>query len=227
MMGKDFILIDADDTLWENEKDFRGAEDRLVDLLSPYADTKGIREKLWAKQEENIPYFGYGSKTYLIGMLDTALSLCGGELNTEIYLGIKKIVTELAFHPLQIFDGVEETLEYLSERHTLIMATKGDGIEQLMKARKSGLLKYFLSVEVMPYKDTDDYLDIVRKYGITPENLVMVGNSVRSDIIPAVTLGGRAFYIPSKDIWSHEVADFPSGERAIQLESFRDLTRFL
>jgi putative hydrolase of the HAD superfamily len=107
------IFIDADDTLWENEQFFRDAEAQFAELLADYTSPEGVQAMLWRKQEENIPLFGYGSKTYLIGMTDAAMELCGGQLPEKIYLGIKKIITELAFHEFQLIDGVIETLEEL------------------------------------------------------------------------------------------------------------------
>ena len=107
----DTIFIDADDTLWENEQYFRNAEQKFTELLADYTSPDGVQQMLWQKQEDNIPLFGYGSKTYMIGMTDAALELCGGHLPEHIYYGVKKIITDLAFHELQIIDGVEETLK--------------------------------------------------------------------------------------------------------------------
>ena len=101
-----YIFFDADDTLWENERYFREAEDKFIELLADYTTPEGVQHMLWQKQEENIPLFGYGSKTYLIGMTDAALDLCGGRMPENIYYGIKNIITELAFHELEMIDGV-------------------------------------------------------------------------------------------------------------------------
>ena len=131
------IFFDADDTLWENERYFRAAEAKFIELLADYTTPEGVQDMLWRKQEDNIPLFGYGSKTYMIGMTDAALELCGGSLTEEIYYGIKNIITELAFHELQIIEGVKETLEALQGKYELIVATKGDLPEQMAKFRKS------------------------------------------------------------------------------------------
>ena len=117
------IFFDADDTLWENERYFRAAEAKFIELLADYTSPEGVQDMLWRKQEDNIPLFGYGSKTYMIGMTDAALELCGGVLPEHIYYGIKKIITELAFHELEIIEGVEETLKALQGRYKLIVAT--------------------------------------------------------------------------------------------------------
>ena len=143
------IFFDADDTLWENEQFFRDAEAQFAELLSDYTSPEGVQQMLWQKQEENIPLFGYGSKTYMIGMTDAAMELCGGILPEKIYYGVKKIITDLAFHEFEIIDGVVETLEALQGKYTLIVATKGDLTEQLSKYRSSGLDKYFHHCEVM------------------------------------------------------------------------------
>ena len=114
------IFFDADDTLWENEQFFRDAEAEFAELLADYTSPEGVQEMRWRKQEENIPLFGYGSKTYMIGMTDAALELCGGHLPEHIYYGIKKIITDLAFHEFQIIEGVEEVLQALQGHYTLV-----------------------------------------------------------------------------------------------------------
>lgn len=222
----DYLFIDADDTLWENEKFFRDAEKQFAALLAPNADFAEIQNSLWRNQEENIPYFGYGSKTYLIGMTDAAMELCGGNLPAGIYREIKNIIMNLAFHDVELFDGVEDTLRTLSGRHRLILATKGDASEQLWKVRKSGVMKYFAGCEVMQKKDAEDYLEVSRKYSVDPGDFVMVGNSVRSDVVPVLEIGARAFFIPHEIVWVHEIAEMPKSPRVTSLESFRNLLEF-
>ena len=127
LKGKfDTVFFDADDTLWENEQFFRNAEAQFAELLADYTSPEGVQQMLWQKQEDNIPLFGYGSKTYMIGMTDAAMELCGGHLPHHIYYGVKKIITELAFHEFEIIDGVRETLEALQGHYRLVVATKGD-----------------------------------------------------------------------------------------------------
>jgi len=227
LAGYRTVFIDADDTLWENEGDFRRAEDLFAELLAPVADVEEVRHMLWEKQEENIPTFGYGSKTYLIGMLDAAFELSGGRLDYDVFKKVREIIIRLSTHPLEIIDGVEETLQYLSKRYRLIVATKGDCVEQTAKFRKSGLDKYFLSCEVMIDKSEEDYREVAAKYGIEPSDILMVGNSVRSDIIPVLNLGGRAILLPSKENWIHEAAEVPDSDHLLQLSSFKELKDYL
>ena len=221
------IFFDADDTLWENEQFFRDAEAQFAELLSDYTSPEGVQAMLWRKQEENIPLFGYGSKTYLIGMTDAAMELCGGELPENIYLGIKKIITELAFHEFQLIAGVEETLQALQGHYTLVVATKGDLTEQLYKYRLSGLAKYFHHCEVMENKDEKNYLELAAKNNLQPEQILMIGNSVKSDIAPVVNIGGMAFHTPHEVIWVHEIMDMPQSDRIIELNNIREVLDYL
>jgi putative hydrolase of the HAD superfamily len=221
------IFIDADDTLWENEQFFRDAEAQFAELLADYTSPEGVQAMLWRKQEENIPLFGYGSKTYLIGMTDAAMELCGGQLPEKIYLGIKKIITELAFHEFQLIDGVIETLEELQKHYTLIVATKGDLTEQLHKYRQSGLAKYFHHCEVMENKDEKNYLELAAKHNLKPEQILMIGNSVKSDIVPVVNIGGIAFHTPHEVVWVHEMMDMPQSDRIIELSCIKEVLDYL
>lgn len=221
------IFFDADDTLWENEQFFRDAEAQFAELLSDYTSPEGVQQMLWAKQEENIPLFGYGSKTYMIGMTDAAMELCGGQLPEKIYYGVKKIITDLAFHEFEIIDGVVETLEALQGKYTLIVATKGDLTEQLSKYRSSGLDKYFHHCEVMENKDEKNYMELLAKNNLEPAQLLMVGNSVKSDIAPVVNIGGTAIHTPHDVIWVHEMMDMPESDRIIEVTDIKDIIKHL
>lgn len=221
------IFFDADDTLWENEQFFRDAEAQFTELLSDYTGPEGVQQMLWHKQEENIPLFGYGSKTYMIGMTDAAIELCGGTLPEKIYLGIKEIIKKLAFHEFQLIDGVEETLKALQDKYTLIVATKGDLTEQLYKYRQSGLDKYFHHCEVMENKDEKNYLELAAKHNLAPEQILMIGNSVKSDIAPVVNIGGIAINTPHEVVWVHEMMDMPESDSIIIVQNIREVLDYL
>jgi putative hydrolase of the HAD superfamily len=222
-----YIFFDADDTLWENEQYFRAAEAKFIELLADYTTPEGVQDMLWRKQEDNIPLFGYGSKTYMIGMTDAALELCGGTLPEHIYYGIKKIITDLAFHELEIIEGVKETLEALQGRYELIVATKGDLPEQMGKFRSSGLSHYFHHCEVMENKDEKNWLEIAAKHNLHPEEILMIGNSVKSDIAPVVSLGGWAIHTPHEVVWVHEMMDMPQNDRIIEVKNIREILSYL
>ena len=221
------IFFDADDTLWENEMFFRQAEEKFAELLADYTDREGLQQLLWQKQEDNIPLFGYGSKTYMIGMTDAALELCGGKLPEHIYYGVKKVITDLAFHEFKLIDGVQETLEALSGHYRLVVATKGDVTEQMFKYRRSGLDRYFHHCEVMENKDEKNYLELAAKNDLQPEQLLMVGNSVKSDIAPVINVGGWAINTPHDVVWVHEMMDMPESDRIIEVQSIRDVISLL
>lgn len=222
-----YIFFDADDTLWENEQFFRNAEAQFIELLSDYTTPEGVQQMLWLKQEENIPLFSYGSKTYLIGMADAAMELCGGTLPNRIYYGIKDIIKNLAFHNLQIIDGVEETLKALDGHYKMVVATKGDTLEQMTKFRTSGLEKYFHHCEVMENKDERNYIELAGKHDIRPEEILMIGNSVKSDIAPVINLGGWAIHTPHEVVWVHEMMDMPESERITIVQNIREIIPML
>ena len=221
------IFFDADDTLWENEQYFRAAEAKFIELLADYTTPEGVQDMLWRKQEDNIPLFGYGSKTYMIGMTDAALELCGGTLPEHIYYGIKKIITDLAFHELEIIEGVKETLEALQGLYELIVATKGDLPEQMGKFRSSGLSQYFHHCEVMENKDEKNWLEVAAKHNLRPDELLMIGNSVKSDIAPVVSLGGWAIHTPHEVVWVHEMMDMPQNDRIIEVKNITEILDYL
>ena len=228
LKGKfDTIFFDADDTLWQNEEFFRTAEARFTELLADYTSPEGVQQMLWEKQEDNIPLFGYGSKTYMIGMTDAAMELCGGHLPDHIYYGVKKIITELAYHEFELIEGVEETLNALKDHYKLIVATKGDLTEQMNKFRISGLADYFHHCEVMENKNEKNYLELAAKHDLKPEQILMIGNSVKSDIAPVVNIGGIAFHTPHEVVWVHEMMDMPESDRIIELQNIREITDYL
>lgn len=223
-MTRKIIFFDADDTLWENEGYFRKAEKEFTELLHHEADAASVQQILDARQEGNIPIFGYGSKTYMLGMLDTAMELCGGVLDSRTYFGIKKIITDLAYHRFEMIDGVEGALGKIRDMGCeLAVATKGDLTEQLAKYRKSGLSRFFHHIEVLENKDRKNYLELCQKFDIAPEDLVMVGNSVKSDIIPVVEIGGRAIHVPHEMVWAHEYAEMPDSDRVFEVGSIGEV----
>lgn len=221
------VFFDADDTLWENERFFREAEVHFAELLKDYTTAEGVQHMLWQKQEDNIPLFGYGSKTYMIGMTDAAIELCGGNLPDKIYYGVKKIITDLAYHEFEIIDGVVETLQALQGKYRLIVATKGDLPEQMNKFRISGLAQYFHHCEVMENKDEKNYLELAAKNDIDPHKMLMVGNSVKSDIAPVVSIGGTAIHTPHEVVWVHEMMDMPESDRIIEVQNIREVLQYL
>ena len=222
-----YIFFDADDTLWENECYFREAEHRFALLLSSYAAPGQTAEILARKQEENIPIFGYGSKTYLFGMLDAAVEICGDRFSKEIYIKAKEIIQELAYHKFHLMPDIEEVLKALHGTYRLAVATKGDLLEQMTKYRESGLEKYFHHIEVMERKSEEDYRHMAAKLDIRPEEILMVGNSVKSDIAPVISIGGMAIHVPHKVTWAHEMMDIPDSDRVYEVKNIKEILDLL
>lgn len=222
-----YVFFDADDTLWENESYFREAEKKFASLLSEYADEEETIGLLGEKQEENIPIFGYGSKTLLIGMLDTVSEICGRNTDDRLYFSIKKIIIELLHHEFHLIDGVVETLDALKGKYRLAVATKGDLSEQLYKYNESGLSGYFHHVEVMQNKDEENYAAMARKLDLKPSEILMVGNSIKSDIAPVIAVGGTAIHIPHTVTWAHEMMEMPVSDRIIEKKRIKDILDLL
>ena len=182
---------------------------------------------LMQKQEDNIPIYGYGSKTYLIGMLDAAAELCGEDFDSRIYRKTKQIIHDLAYHEFHLKEGIEDVLKALGKKYRLAVATKGDLPEQMNKYRESGLKKYFHHIEVMEKKSEEDYLEMAAKLDLRPEEILMVGNSVKSDIAPVINIGGTAIHVPHEVTWAHEMMDIPDSDRVIEVKNIKEILKIL
>lgn len=222
-----YVFFDADDTLWENEIYYREAERRFALLFSSILSEEEAIEVITRKQEEVIPAFGYGFKTFLVAMTDAAIEICGGQTDKKTFNAIKNIVTDLSRHEVVMIDGVEEVFRELSRKYRIVIATKGDLMEQLFKCRNSGLGQYVFQTEVLFNKDEENYLALSEKIGIAPEDMLMVGNSVKSDIVPVLNIGGSAIHIPHEMVWAHEMMDLPQSDRLIELENIREIRKIL
>ena len=221
------IFLDADDTLWENDIYFRKAEEEFAEYMSVYTSDEEARRLLAEKQEDNIPTYGYGSKTYLLGMLDAAAVIAPEQFGPQMYRDIKAIITRLATHRFDWLDAAEQTVRLLARRYKIVIATKGELSEQMRKFRLSGIDSCVTAIEVMEKKSEDDYRNLAVKMGIEPENFLMVGNAVRSDIAPVVAMGGWAVHIPYAVTWVHEIMDMPDSDRVIELTHISQLQDLL
>lgn len=203
-MRFDIVAFDADDTLWINEPRYLDAEAKLRHVLSAYALSDEISLYLHQTEIRNLGVFGYGVKGYIISMLETALEISGKRVTGTEIAEILKIGKNMLEAPVQLFDHVEATLEQLSKTKDLMMITKGDLVEQEDRIQRSGLAKYFRYIEIVSEKTETTYQNILQKYQVRPEQFIMVGNSLRSDILPVVALGALAIYIHYENTWQHE-----------------------
>ena len=198
------IAFDADDTLWINETYFREAEDAFAALLSPYETKNKITQELFKTEIKNLSIYGYGIKGFVLSMLECALVLSNYQLPPETLGEIIAIGKEMLEKPIQLLDEVEEVLESLQGKYKLIVATKGDLLDQERKLEKSNLLHYFHHIEVMSDKKEKDYLKLVKHLDIVPAQLLMIGNSLKSDVLPLLGIGAKAIHIPFHTTWVHE-----------------------
>lgn len=203
------VGFDADDTLWVNETYFWETEDKLRLLLAPYVDSKIISEELFRTEMQNMPLYGYGIKAYLLSVIETAIRITSGKVPASVLGQIIELGKEQLNHPVELLDGVEETLNALVGRYRLILVTKGDLLDQERKLRHSGLEHLFHHVEIMSDKTDREYRQLLNHLDIRPDQFLMIGNSVRSDILPPLALGSHAVHIPFHTTWEHEKVDEP------------------
>jgi putative hydrolase of the HAD superfamily len=198
------IAFDADDTLWVNETYFREAETKFAKLLSNYETENKIDQELFKMEIENLSIYGYGIKGFMLSMVECALKLSNYTISQKTIEKILDIGKEMLEKPIELLDGVEEVLKELNGKYKLIVATKGDLLDQERKLEKSGLLKYFHHIEVMSEKKVPDYQKLVKHLDIPTQELLMIGNSLKSDVLPLVEIGASAIHIPFHTTWAHE-----------------------
>jgi putative hydrolase of the HAD superfamily len=190
--------------LWHNETLYLAAQQRFQDLLVSYDRDNGVLDELYETEMGNLQYYGYGIKGFTLSMIETAIRISGGEIEAREIQGIIDIAKEMKQAPVRLLDHVEEVIQALSESYRLMLITKGDLLDQERKITHSGLASYFDHVEVLTDKRPEVYRALLAKHRITPERFIMVGNSLRSDILPVVSLGARAVHIPYHLTWAHE-----------------------
>ena len=202
------IGLDADDTLWHSEDGFHTVTGRFCELLQPYAqDPSNLATTLDMVERRNMALFGYGVKSFTLSMVEAAIEVSGGAVPAET---IQQLVDEgrtLLARPVDLLEGVEEALAAISARYRLVVITKGDLLHQEQKFHASGLDRHVEEIAVVSEKDVRTYRRLVERYGVEPGGFLMVGNSIRSDILPVLELGGRAVHIPYEYLWGHEVAE--------------------
>jgi len=198
------IAFDADDTLWVNETYFREAELEFANLLSKYETKNKIDQELFKKEIENLSFYGYGIKGFVLSMIECAIELSNTTVHPKTIQAILNIGKEMLAKPITLLDGVEEVLKTLHGKYKLIVATKGDLLDQERKLEKSNLLKYFHHIEVMSDKKEIDYQKLLKHLDIEPTEFLMVGNSLKSDVLPLIAIGASAIHIPFHTTWIHE-----------------------
>ncbi len=200
----EIIGFDADDTLWHNETLYSQVKDQFQVLLAPYSNPESARRRLDEMEEWNVQYYGYGIKSFALSMVEAAIEISRGQIETGSLSRILDIVKEMLNTEVKLLELVEPTLAELSQQFSLMLITKGDFFEQHRKIERSGLDIYFRYVEIVVDKTPEIYRSVLAKYDLEPSRFLMVGNSLRSDILPVLEIGGQAVYVPYASTWAHE-----------------------
>lgn len=219
------IGFDADDTLWENEPYYRETEDKFCELLKEYLPKDKINQELFDTEIKNLELYGYGIKAFTLSLVETAIRISDAKVPASKIKTIIELGKEQLNKPNHLLDGVSDVLEALKGNYKLIVATKGDLLDQEKKLKKSNLLKYFHHIEIMSDKQMENYKDLIKHLDIEPHELLMVGNSLKSDIVPILDLGGYGVYIPFHVTWQHEYHDEEeiNNDRFYKVNSIKEL----
>jgi len=223
------IGFDADDTLWVNETYFREAEEAFARLLSEYETPNKIDQELFKVEMRNLKLYGYGVKAFILSMVQAALELSNNNISHQAIQEILDIGKDMINKPVELLDGVEEVLKTLSKDYKLILATKGDLLDQERKLDKSGLNQYFHHIEVLSDKKEANYSSLLNHLDINPSEFLMVGNSLKSDILPLINIKAQAIHVPFHTTWTHELVseEETNGKKYKTLNSLIDLIKLL
>jgi putative hydrolase of the HAD superfamily len=225
----DVIAFDADDTLWHSERLYAEAQKQFTQLLANYHEPEWINERLYQTEIRNIQHFGYGIKAFALSLIETAIDLTEGRISSKEIHEIIGWAKKMLNSDVELLPHVNQIIPQLSSQYPMMIITKGDLLDQETKIKKSGLVKYFQHIEIVSQKTLEGYENLFKKYSIEPSRFMMIGNSLPSDILPVLKLGGNAVYIPYEITWLHETAEQPPRGKAgyYELENIGQLPRLL
>jgi putative hydrolase of the HAD superfamily len=198
------VAFDADDTLWDNEGYFLETEKRFCELLADYLPAHTLSRELLKTEITNLSLYGYGIKGYILSMIEAAIRITDRTISVTAIEKIISLGQELLQKPVVLIDGVEDVLKEMKGRYKLVMATKGDLLDQHRKLHKSGLGHYFHHIEIMSEKKEEDYEKLIKRLDIKAQEFLMIGNSLKSDVLPVLNIGGHAIHVPYHTTWEHE-----------------------
>lgn len=225
--GFDVVGFDADDTLWRCEDTFQEAEAMFAELVGPHApEGIDVLDSLHAIELDNVPISGYGVKAFMLSMVQAAVTATSGRVPAPVIGQLVDHAHDMLMQPVELLDGVPETLAAVGRTHRLVLITKGDLVHQIRKVRTSGLAHHFERIEVVLEKDVATYQRVLGEWSIDPTRFAFVGNSVKSDVLPIVELGGAGVHVPYHITWGHEVVDDHDGGFT-ELASIRDVPAWL
>lgn len=203
------IGLDADDTLWHNERFFSLTQDHFADLLRAHTDKDHLMERLLISERRNLPHYGFGIKGFTLSMIETAIEVTQGKVPASVIQEILHAGRDMLSHPIELLPHVEQTLETLKKDFKLILVTKGDLLDQQRKLAQSGLRDHFDAIEIVSNKNAATYVDIFQRHGTGPDHGMMAGNSMASDVVPMIDAGGWGVFIPHEVSWAIEHAETP------------------
>ncbi|SDQ92050.1 HAD family hydrolase [Flagellimonas zhangzhouensis] len=222
------IGFDADDTLWVNETYFRDTEEKFAELLDAYETKNKIDQELFKMEMANLDIYGYGIKGFMLSMIESALDLSNNQVSQNTISEILNLGKKMISHPVELLDGVEEVLSNLMGKYRLIVLTKGDLLDQERKLEKSGLSQYFHHVEVLSDKKESNYSNLLEHLDIDVNEFLMIGNSLKSDVLPILNIGAQAVHVPFHTTWAHEmVAEDEMVNNHLKLNSLKDILKYL
>jgi len=204
------IGFDADDTLWQNEQFYRMTEARFAELLGEHLDAPGVSARLLGAAQRNLGVYGFGIKSFMLSMIETAIEVTNGEVRGEVIGSILKIGREMLKHPIETLPDAAETIEALKGRYRIVLVTKGDLLDQERKLAQSGLGELFDGVEIVSDKSADTYSRVFARHGEGAERAMMIGNSLKSDVLPALAAGAWGVFVPHELTWAAEHAEEPA-----------------
>lgn len=218
------IAFDADDTLWVNEPHFQEMEARFCEIMEEYLSHHHVSQELFKTEMSNLALYGFGVKSFMLSMIETAIKVSEGTIGMQAIKRILESGKELLDKPVELLDGVKDVLKSMSGNYQLVIATKGDLLDQERKLEKSKLGGYFHHIEIMSDKKESDYLKLIQQLKVEPESFLMIGNSIKSDILPVLNVGGNAIHIPFHTTWAHEHVDSEiKHENFKKFESIKDI----
>ena len=227
-MNLKVIAFDADDTLFINETYFLETEEKFCALMSDYLSHQGLSQELFKVEIDNLKLYGYGIKGYILSMIEAAMKISNNTIPVEIIEKIIQYGKELLEKPIVLLEGVEETLQALHGKYKLVVATKGDLLDQRRKLHNSGLGHYFHHIEVMSDKQEIDYTQLIQRLEIKPSEFLMIGNSLKSDVLPVLGINGYAIHIPFHTTWAHEKIDHKVEHKNFKtIEKLTDILDFI
>lgn len=222
------IAFDADDTLWINEPYFLEVENKFCGLLEDYLPHHSISKELFKNEMKNLALYGYGVKGFILSMIETALEVSDNKIHPAMINEIMQYGKDLLQKPIELLEGIEDMLKILSKEYRLVVATKGDLLDQEQKLKRSGIDHYFHHVEIMSDKKDADYLKLIKHLDIAPQEFLMIGNSIKSDIQPVLNIGGHAIHIPYHTTWQHEQVDINIADKPFrQIKNINEIESYL